>query len=75
MVSVCVAATRPARDSAGGGAGLATGGVPEAVTLGSPIGATDTPGTIASYAVGRRIVTLLDVEALLAPGRVGGGVL
>ena len=50
-----------------GPAGLAMTDVGESVELGEPIGATETPGTIASYALGTRIVVMIDVETLLAP--------
>jgi chemotaxis signal transduction protein len=58
-------------DTALGLAGLATTEVGESEELGEPIGATDTRGTVASYALGTRVVVMLDVETLLAPARVG----
>ena len=50
-----------------GPAGLAMTEVGESVELAEPIGATETPGTVASYALGTRIVVMIDVETLLAP--------
>jgi purine-binding chemotaxis protein CheW len=57
--------------SATGLAGLAASGVPEAVELGEPTGSTETRGTSASYAIGARIATLLDLGVLLAPAHTG----
>jgi chemotaxis signal transduction protein len=53
-----------------GPAGLAMSEVGESVELGEPLGATETPGTVASYALGTRLVVLIDVETLLAPARI-----
>ena len=53
-------------------AGLVATGIPEAVELGESIGATETEGMLASYSIGNRIATLLDLDALLAPARIGG---
>ena len=53
-------------------AGFAATGVPESVELGVVLGATETEGTLGSFAIGTRIATLLDPDALLAPERVGG---
>ena len=52
-------------------AGLAMTDVGESVELGEPVAATETPGTMASYALGTRVVVMLDVETLLAPARIG----
>jgi purine-binding chemotaxis protein CheW len=54
-----------------GPAGLAMTEVGESVELGDPIGATETPGTLASYALGTRVVVMIDVGTLLAPARIG----
>jgi purine-binding chemotaxis protein CheW len=54
-----------------GPAGLAITEVGESEELGDAIGATETPGTVASYALGTRVVVLIDVETLLAPARIG----
>jgi chemotaxis signal transduction protein len=54
-----------------GPAGLAASGVPEAVALTEPIGPAETPGTAGLYVVGDRIVTLLDLDILIEPDRVG----
>jgi purine-binding chemotaxis protein CheW len=53
-----------------GPAGLAATGIPEAVTLGEPTGATEMPGATAFYTIGKRVATLLDLETLLDPERV-----
>jgi purine-binding chemotaxis protein CheW len=58
-------------DTALGPAGLATTEAGESEELGEPIGATETPGTVASYALGTRVVVSIDVETLLAPARIG----
>ena len=55
-----------------GPAGLAATAAPEAATLGDRIATSDGVGATASYAVGSRIATLLDIEVLLAPARLGG---
>ena len=59
-------------DSPHGPAGLGVTGMPESIELGAAIGPTETEGTAGSYAVGTRIATLLDPDALLAPARIGG---
>ena len=59
-------------ETAMGLAGLAASGVPEAVSLGEPTGPSDAEGTAGSYVVGTRVVTLLDLDALLAPVSAGG---
>jgi chemotaxis signal transduction protein len=53
-----------------GPAGLATTEAGESAELGEPIGSTETPGTLASYALGTRVVVMVDVETLLAPARI-----
>lgn len=58
-------------DSAYGPAGIAATGVAETVTLGEPVGASENRGALASYAIGFRVATLLDIEALLVPAYVG----
>jgi len=54
-----------------GPAGLAATDVPESVELGPAIGRAETPGTTTSHSFGLRIAALLDLEALLAPARIG----
>ncbi|MBV9659548.1 MAG: chemotaxis protein CheW [Acidimicrobiales bacterium] len=54
-----------------GPAGLAASGVPEAVRFAGPGAESETPGTALSYALGHRIVTLLDLQMLLEPDSVG----
>jgi purine-binding chemotaxis protein CheW len=51
-----------------GPAGLSATGLPEAAELGEPVAGSDIPGSVASYAVDDRLTTLLDVEAVMAPG-------
>jgi chemotaxis signal transduction protein len=58
-------------ETALGPAGLVVSAIPESVELGEPIGTTETPGTVASYAVGSRLATLLDVDILLGPAGIG----
>jgi chemotaxis signal transduction protein len=58
-------------DSAHGPAGMAATGVAETVMLGEPVGASESRGTLASYAIGFRVATLLDVDALLVPAHLG----
>ena len=58
-----------------GAAGLLVTGVPESVQLGEPAGPTDLAAGIASYVLGSRLATLLDVDLLLAAARTGPGVL
>ena len=53
-------------------AGLAATGMPESLELGEPFGASEMAIGIATYRVGARLVTLIDVELLLAPAHVGG---
>jgi purine-binding chemotaxis protein CheW len=53
-----------------GPAGLSMTETGESAELGEPIGATETPGTVASYALDTRVVVLIDVETLLAPARI-----
>ena len=54
-----------------GPAAIAASTVPETVSLSEPIGPSETPGTSGLYAVGTRIVTFLDLDALIAPDRIG----
>ena len=53
-----------------GPAGLAMSGIGSSVELGEPVGATETPGTLATYVLDDRLVVLIDLEALLAPSRI-----
>jgi purine-binding chemotaxis protein CheW len=54
-----------------GPAGLAVTGAPESVDLGEPVTAEVVAG-VATYALGPRLVTLVDVEQLLVPDGIGG---
>lgn len=55
-----------------GAAGLAASGVPESVPLSEPIGESDVAGATSVHAFGGRIATLLDVDVLFDPVRIGG---
>ena len=55
-----------------GPAGLTMTGTGEAVELGEPVSGAENAGTVATYAVGDRLVVLLDLETLLAPAIVEG---
>jgi purine-binding chemotaxis protein CheW len=46
---------------------LAAEGRPETAQLGQPVAAGHLPGTVASYAVGSAVVTLVDPGVLLVP--------
>ena len=54
-----------------GPAGLAVSGIGASVELGEPVVVTEAPGTLGAYVVGTELAVLVDVEALLAPVRVG----
>jgi purine-binding chemotaxis protein CheW len=58
-------------ETALGAAGLVASAMPESVELGEPTGVTESPGTVASYTLGSRVATLLDVDILLGPARIG----
>jgi len=58
-------------ETALGAAGLVASAMPESVELGEPTGVTEGPGTVASYTLGSRVATLLDVDILLGPARIG----
>jgi purine-binding chemotaxis protein CheW len=53
-----------------GPAGLTMTAVGESVELDEPVGVTEKPGTVASYALGERVVVMLDVGTLLTPARI-----
>ena len=48
-----------------GPAGLAATALPEPAVLGEPVGSSESPATAGTYAVGRRLAVLLDIEELL----------
>lgn len=67
-------------DTAAGLAALTMSAMGESVELGDAVGTTDSPGTVAAHEVGShtgslhtnvRLAALIDVDALLAPERVG----
>ncbi len=55
-----------------GPAGLVATGFPESVELAAPIDVDVVSGKDV-YAVGSRVVTLVDVDELLSPARIGAG--
>jgi purine-binding chemotaxis protein CheW len=55
-----------------GPAGLAATSLPEPADLGEPVGSSESPATAGTYAVGRRLAVLLDIEELLGGARLGG---
>jgi len=59
-------------DTALGPAALAAHAVPEVAVLGEQTGGADLPGAVSTHAVDDRLAVLLDVEAVLAPARIGG---
>ena len=58
-------------ETALGPAGLVASAIPESVELGEQTGTTEIPGTIGSYTLGTRLATLIDVDTLLGPARIG----
>lgn len=60
-------------DTALGPAGLAVSAIPESVELGEPTGSAESPSAIASYTLGSRLATLIDVDTLLGSARIGHG--
>lgn len=55
-------------ESAAGCAGLLISGRPETLDLGPACGAGHRPGSLTRHPAGGRVVTLLDIESVLAPG-------
>jgi purine-binding chemotaxis protein CheW len=55
-----------------GPAGLAATALPEAVVLREPVGSSESPATAGTYAVGRRLAVLLDIEELLGGAALRG---
>jgi purine-binding chemotaxis protein CheW len=53
-----------------GPAGLAATALPEPIALGEAVGASASPATAGTYAVGQRLAVLLDIEALLGGARL-----
>jgi purine-binding chemotaxis protein CheW len=54
-----------------GTAGLGGSGLPESTMLGESIGPSDSLGTTGMYAVGRRLVALIEVDALFITPDLG----
>ena len=52
---------------------LAASALPESVVLGEQVTAAETTGGVAGFAIGGRLATLLDVDALLTPVNIGRG--
>ena len=55
-----------------GSAGLAATALPEPAALAEAVGASESPGTAGTYAVGQRLAVLLDIEALLGGANLRG---
>jgi purine-binding chemotaxis protein CheW len=55
-----------------GPAGLTATALPEPVDLGEPVGDSASHATAGTYAVGRRLAVLIDVEALLTGASLSG---
>lgn len=55
-----------------GSAGLAATALPEPVSLGEAVGASASPATAGTHAVGQRLAVLLDIEALLGGASLRG---
>ena len=55
-----------------GPAALVMSAIGMAAELDEPVGATETPGTVATYAVDDALVVLIDLDALLTPARIDG---
>ncbi len=53
-------------------AGLAVTGLPQRAVLETATGQSELPGTIGIHRLGRRVVVLLDLAALLTPGGFAG---
>ena len=58
-------------ETALGPAGLAMSDIGASVELGESVASTETPGTGGAYAIDGGLAVLIDVEALLAPARLG----
>jgi chemotaxis signal transduction protein len=54
-----------------GPAALAATAIPQRADLGDPIGNSELLGTAGSYQLGRQVVVLLDMQALLTPDHLG----
>lgn len=52
-------------------AGVTATAMPESVEIGTPIASSETDGITHSYAIGTRVVSMLDPERLFEPGRIG----
>lgn len=52
-------------------AGVIATAVPESAELATPIASSETDGITHTYAVGARVVSMLDPEQLFQPGRIG----
>jgi purine-binding chemotaxis protein CheW len=59
-------------ESALGPAGLSASAAPQSADLGAPLATSDDSAGQVLYAVGERLVTLVDVDALLAPEHTAG---
>jgi purine-binding chemotaxis protein CheW len=55
-----------------GPAGLAATALPEPASLGESVGSSESPATAGTYAIGRRLAVLLDLEELLGGASLRG---
>lgn len=59
-------------DTGMGPAAVAAHDLPEVADLEEQAGASELPGALGAFAVNGRLAVLLDVDAVLAPARIGG---
>lgn len=59
-------------DTGMGPAAVAAHDIPEVADLAEQAGASELPGALGAFAVDGRLAVLLDVDAVLAPARIGG---
>ena len=57
-------------DTGLGPAGLALTDVARTADMGEPVGGSDTPGTVATYAIDQQLAVLIDMATLLVPAHV-----
>ena len=55
-----------------GPAAMAAHEIPEVVELGEQTGASELPGALGAFVVDQRLAILLDIDAVMAPARIGG---
>jgi purine-binding chemotaxis protein CheW len=57
-------------DTGLGPAGLALTDVARTADIGEPVAGSDTPGTVATYAIDKQLAVLIDMATLLVPAHV-----